>query len=104
MKWLSALTVRISQLTCISAHRGRDPLICRLRPEWRGGNGSAMLKYVAAIVVLVIGAALPTLAAAQAPYDNEQVIRMKQEADRLRTTDTQNAAPVQEQTTDTERS
>lgn len=63
-----------------------------------------MRKYVAAIVVFAIGAALPPLAAAQAPYDNEQVIRMKQEADRLRTTDSQSAAPVEEQTTDTERS
>jgi hypothetical protein len=57
-----------------------------------------MLKYVAAVVVFVIGAALPTLAAAQAPYDNDQIARIKQEVDQGRTPDQQSVAPAPQYT------
>lgn len=55
-----------------------------------------MLKYVAAIVALVFGTAL---AAAQAPYDNDQIARIKQEVDQRRTPD-QSVAPAPQHTPD----
>lgn len=54
-----------------------------------------MLKYVAAIVALVFGTALAT---AQAPYDNDQIARIKQEVDQRRTPD-QSVAPAPQYTT-----
>jgi hypothetical protein len=62
-----------------------------------------MLKYAVAIVVFVFGAA-SALAQPQAPYDNDQIARIKQDADQRRTPDLQNTAPAVESTTDAEHS
>ena len=62
-----------------------------------------MLKYIAAMVVsVIVGSALAAPAAAQAPYDNEQVAKIKQESDRLRATETQSTAPSPEQAVEAE--
>lgn len=55
-----------------------------------------MLKYVVAVVVFVLGAAPSALAAPQAPYDNEQIARIKQEVDQRRTPDAEIPAPAPE--------
>jgi len=60
-----------------------------------------MLKYAVAIVVFVFGAA-SALAQPQAPYDNDQIARIKRDADQRRTPDLQNTAPAVESTTDSE--
>ena len=60
-----------------------------------------MLKYAVAIVVFVFGVA-PALAQPQAPYDNDQIARIKRDADQRRTPDLQNTAPAVESTTDSE--
>ena len=62
-----------------------------------------MLKYAVAIVVFVFGAA-SALAQPQAPYDNDQIARIKRDADQRRTPDLQNTAPAVESTTDAEHS
>ena len=53
-----------------------------------------MLKYAVTITVFVLGAALPTLSVAQAPYDNEQIAKIKREVDQRRTPDQLPAAPA----------
>jgi len=60
-----------------------------------------MFKYAVAIVVFVFGVA-PALAQPQAPYDNDQIARIKRDADQRRTPDLQNTVPAVESTTDSE--
>lgn len=57
-----------------------------------------MLKTVFAVAVF--GIASSTLAVAQAPYDNVQIEKMKQDADRQRAIETPAAAPAAESATD----
>jgi hypothetical protein len=54
-----------------------------------------MLRYLVAATIGVCAATLPALAQSQPPYDNEQIARMRQEADRMRT-DAQASAPAPE--------